>query len=472
MHHNVLHLTKFLFLFFTRRLLARGIMQYPGAKWIIAGGVTLAYGGYCALVYYVVQGMILNESIVNFVIKTFTVTSSLWVILFFMIVRILFMKADKLIELTHTLPVTNKQRTLAYTIFEAVTVFTGVAIVCAPLVACLSFKGGVIVLPDLFFGIIAQIIVLYLLVDAFYLCLERVFILLNLTRWRSFLIPSVLAVLIVLTYKYVEQETQALTDAFFEQKTHYGYSHTFVWIYDNWGVFAAVGAAVGVILGILALILLLAPNRHLAVKQFFKFPLGTKMSLFACYIRAYLRPGEFLLSTLFVLAFSIFVYFIPGNYPPYWLGILSMQGVYALSNTESLRRSYRFKISPLAQYGYFFGAYLLIISVVAVPVLIAYALKGLILTEIFRSIAICLFSLISAICVSIFFPAEKHNPFAILIGFSVAIALMGSIGFALIMLSLPEKVTMIVWLILAAIGVFYSVLGIANTQKKEYYDFI
>lgn len=65
------------------------------------------------------------------------------------------MKAGRLIELAHTFLVTNKQRILAYALFEGVATLVCVALITAPLTVSVVIRGGSEALPEIVFGSIA-----------------------------------------------------------------------------------------------------------------------------------------------------------------------------------------------------------------------------------------------------------------------------------------------------------------------------
>ncbi len=161
MNGNTLRLVRFLFLFFIRRLLVHRAMQSRISKAMLLATVSVSYVGFCILTFIVVRGMVLDASAVLLVSQSISLTVGLWTLLFFIVVRVLFMKAGRLIELTHTFPVTNKQRILAYTLFEGMTVLFCVASITAPLTASVVIRGGLDVLPEIVFGIIVQVIVLF-----------------------------------------------------------------------------------------------------------------------------------------------------------------------------------------------------------------------------------------------------------------------------------------------------------------------
>lgn len=469
---NTLRLVRFLFLFFARRLFLHKVMQSSCAKILLFFTALASYAGYCFLTFIVVRGMVFSSKAVSLVCQSISMTVGLWVLLFFIIIRVLFMKADKLIELTHTLPVTNKQRILAYTIFEAITVLSCVSLVSGPLTFSMAIRGGCETFPEIFFGIIGQIVILYLLLDVIYLGFDRFLQVFHIERWRSFLIPCFFGSILFSAYMYVQRESNIFLDAFYEGRTYYGFSRFFVLIYDKFGVLTAGVVFLVSAVIVLLVILIVAPNQHSRWKYFFKIPLGNSPSLFIIHLKAIVRSGEFLLATFFVITLSIVVLGIHEYYPPYWLAIISTQAVYALPTTEAIHKTYRHKLSPCRLYLYLFAPYALAESVIGVPVLAISAIKGLNLAEVGKTIFICMITLIASIAISIFFPAEKHNPFSVLVGMITALCLVILISFTIFVWQIPGNITVLLWLSIGAVCIFHSIMGINSTQRKEYYEYV
>lgn len=232
---NTLRLVHFLFLFFSRRLLVHGAMQRRYSKMLLLTATGAAYAGFCALTFIVVRGMVINNKAVTLVSQSISLTVGIWVLLFFIIIRVLFMKADKLIELTHTFPVTNKQRILAYTVFEAATVLLCVALMTGPLTISVAIRGGQTTFSEIVLGIIGQALVLYLLLNVVYLSFDRMLQLLRIARWRSFLIPCFFGFILFGAYVYAQHESARFLDAFYEGHPYYGYSRFYVLIFDRFG---------------------------------------------------------------------------------------------------------------------------------------------------------------------------------------------------------------------------------------------
>lgn len=469
MSGNTLRLVRFLFLFFIRRLLVHRAMQSRISKAMLLATVSVSYVGFCILTFIVVRGMVLNASAVLLVSQSISLTVGLWTLLFFIVVRVLFMKAGRLIELTHTFPVTNKQRILAYTLFEGMTVLFCVASITAPLTASVVIRGGLDALPEIVFGIIAQVIVLYLLLDVVYLSSDRVLHLLHIERWRSVLLPCLFGAMLFGAYVYVKRESAEFLDAFYEQRPYYGYSRLYVLLYDRIGLLLAGSIVIATMLTITALIILIAPNHYSQWKYFFNIPMPYASGLLGSCLRAVIRNGEFLLATFFVLSLSVVVLWIPGYYPPYWLAIISLQAVYAVTTIEPIRKTYRYRLNPVRYYLYLSAPYLVVEILISLPVLGLSMVKGLTLLEALKTLFICVVVLIAALAVSIFFPAEKHNPFSVLLGIVTALALVVLIAFTTLIWEIPDEYTTVVWFLVASVCMYYSIIGIASTQRRNYY---
>ena len=116
-------LVHFYFLFLRRRVLGRGVLANRPIRYAVFFGVLALYAGYVLLSISVVKQTFNNPEIVAPLLEGMGISSIFWVAAFYTIVRILFLKADELTELTYTLPATNKERLIASVVFEMLLLF-------------------------------------------------------------------------------------------------------------------------------------------------------------------------------------------------------------------------------------------------------------------------------------------------------------------------------------------------------------
>ena len=133
----VYQLVHFYFLFLRRRVLGKGVLANRPIRYGAFFGVLALYAGYVLLSISVVRQTFNHPEILAPILEGMGISSIFWVAAFYTIVRILFLKADELTELTYTLPATNKERLIASVVFEMLLVGTAtIALSSALAIAC------------------------------------------------------------------------------------------------------------------------------------------------------------------------------------------------------------------------------------------------------------------------------------------------------------------------------------------------
>lgn len=190
---SVVLLFRLFWLFIVRRVLGRGLLASPAARLAAPFLVLAAFAGFNVLSYAVIRQYLGESGLLELVLRVANASVGFWVLIAYTLIRVLFMKADELLKISFNLPVTNKERTLAFSLFESSIVLLMTLFVFG----AFSISTVLIEGPDYIQRVLASIwfpaISTYLILSLGYYLLERVLLALRIARLRGLVVPLVLA---------------------------------------------------------------------------------------------------------------------------------------------------------------------------------------------------------------------------------------------------------------------------------------
>jgi hypothetical protein len=461
-------LVRFFLVFLMRRVLSRGILRSKSARILAVAGVTAAFVAYSLLSVVVLRQMFGGTEYIAAILKSAAVSTLFWVAVTYTIIRVLFLKADELLQLSFALPVTNKERTLAFTIFEALIVmaalcwaFGGFGIACLVLI-------GPTALALLLTGIAMPAISLYLCFSAGYLLFERVLSISGLARLRGLLLPAALAAVLLLAFSAVNAQSEEFLRAFAAGSPYFAPQLLYSWIAETAGILPATAGFIAFCMVGLVLINVAAPRSYVPVKKYFKvLPTWLATTRFGAYLLVLVRSFETGVVLLFTAIATALVWAYRLDIPPFAMLLVTFQGVYAFSNSTALRRIGPHMSRPLLDYSCLVGTQALLLVVIAVPVSVVSADAGVSLVT---SIAIAGFgfaNIVLSSLVGIIFPPERGNPFSVLIGVFLMMVVAGTLAIGLNIFNLPTYVNVAFVAIGTLVAVVYGVIGIRQIERNQ-----
>lgn len=468
---SALVLVRFFLLFVVRRILSRGILRSKIARWSSAVGVCSAFVGYCLLSVAVLRQMFGGAEFIGPIVTSAAISTLFWVAVAYTVIRVLFLKGDELLQLSFSLPVTNKERTLAFGLFEALIIVIALCAAFGGLAtACLLFLG-----PDavslLMTGIAMPALSLYLCASLAYLVIERMLAALGLARLRGLVVPVVLAGILVLAFQTVNIQSQDFLRSFISGDTYVAPQLIYVWLEEEFGLLSAIGAFLAFALIAGLMIQLVSPRSYVPVKRYFKLlPACLASTRFGAHFLVLVRSFETGVVLVFIAVVSVVVWVNQLSIPPFAMLLATFQGIYTLSNSQPLRRIGPRVSTAAMDYFFLVAPQAVLLSIVAIPTAIIAAVGG---TGLLTSAAIAGFGLAN-ICMStlvgIAFPPEKGNPFSVLIGVVLMMVVVGALAIGLNVFNLPPYVNVAVIGAAALVSVAYGVYGIRQIERKQRYE--
>lgn len=463
------HLAGLLLRFFRRRVLRVGVLRARAVRAAAAVLALTLFGVLCAAAYLFLEPLALSPELWDLMFEISTVSLVLWVMGAFLVIKVLFINAADMLELTYQLPVTNRERALAFLMYEAAITGCVVALGFSALaVSSLALMGDAAV-PYLFTAFAVPVVAVYLGLGVLYHLLVRFWTVLRLGSTAGLLSVIVLFMLLVWYSTGMNGAIIVITDAYYDGTGVFRWQTAVAWLWDRSPVLTAAAClvAIAVLIGVN---LTLTPNQHMRQSKFLAVFTGR-------HARHVLHPYDYCLvrnsqtavaAVITVVLFAYLLFAGNGMNPMWSLVALSTAGLYHYSGTEPLRRLPIAIRSAVAVYARLFKGQALLIAAFALPQFLIGAFVAPATMADSATAALGAFAgIVLTIWVSVVFPSEKNNPFSILLGIACAAVVFGLIAIGLGMLNLPAPVTQAVIACCAAAIVAHSIVEIHDNESKR-----
>jgi hypothetical protein len=430
----------------------------------------LLLGVMCTAAYFFLRPLADEAPVWRLLFDTSTVSLVLWVKIAFLLVKVLFINAEGMLQLSYQLPVTNRERATAFLMYEAAMT----AVVAAAGLVSLSVSALILLGPSATGYITASVVLpvalTYLVLSVLYQLLTRMWMLVGLSRMAGLL--NVLVLFSVLAF-YSAQMTSMIQDvsgAYLDKRTEYTWVTSVSWGWHELGPWTTLAAVTALSALLVVLAFALAPNQHVRQSRYLKLPGSVRLrGVLGPYDWCLLRSAQTVAAA--AMAVAVFVYLLlakPSTNPMWGLAALSFGGLYQFTATQPLRMLPGARASAWQVYARLIRAQTVLLAVFAVPAL---AITTAVHPDRFLSssvaLASCLGGSVMTTCISVVFPAEKDNPFSVFLGLSVVAVVMGLSVIGLGMLSLPP------WAVVACLAggavafVWYAVQGIHASESRR-----
>jgi len=465
-------LARMLLVFFTRRILHVGILRSKPMRVLVLGAVALMLVAGGAAAYAFLRPMTGDDRVWGLLFDLATVSVVLWVQIAFLLVRVLFLNAEGMLELSFHLPLTNRERAAAFLLYEAtmVAVVSGAgfgSLLCASLLLL-----GPAAVPGVLQSIVFPLVVTYLALTVVHLALGRLLALLGLRRIGQ--VVSLLA-MFGLLLAYAAQLPALTSDA---TEPYLTGERRFVWvaflssIASELGTFTMVGVFAGVAIALAVLALRLTPNQYVRHSRYVNVPTGRRLGrLVTPYDLCLVRSSQTWLSASMAVAVFVRLLLEPTVNPMWALAILTMGGLYQYAATEPLRVLALVRAPAWRILARLIRAQLVLVAAFWVPAL---AVVLLVDREAAPRSALAgagtVAGILLATCIGIVFPAENDNPFSVFVGLSVTVCVLGVVGVALGVLQLPPGVVIAAAGIAIVLLVWYSIQGIELNESRRRHE--
>lgn len=462
---SVLLLSKMFWHFIVRRVLGRGLLKSRSAQLSALLLVVLAFAGFCLMSFVIIRQYLGGTGLLDPILQVANASVGFWVLIVYTLIRVLFLKADELLRLSFSLPVTNKERTLAFTLFESSIVLCLTIFIFGAFSLSTVLLEGPQYIPKVLASIWFPAITAYLALSLGYFLLERLLLSVGLARLRGLLVPMVLALGLVLAFPYSTDLSNRIVDSYFSGQDFFAPPLVYASVQDDLGIWLAAGLFIAVSAAMLLLIVGAAPRSYVAVRRFFKvLPSWLAANKFGAYLLVLVRSFETTVAVAFMFIYTVFALLQNIVLPPFVLVLITFQGIYAYSNSEPLRKLTAYSGGILKNYLCLVGSQAVLFLALAVPTVTASQLQGTAFTTSLLIVGFCLGNILISTLIGIAFPPEKGNPFTVLMGVVLTVIVVMTVALGLNIFNLSMAANAVIFLLLNAVVVVYSLLGMKRME--------
>jgi hypothetical protein len=444
-----------------------GVLRSASVRIFAAIGVAALLATCSAAAYYFLKPLVGDTAAWRLLFDVTTVSLILWVQIAFLFVKILFVNAEGVLELSFQLPLTNRERSAAFMIYEAsmTGVVVGAGFISLAVTALLLL--GPAAVPRLLESIIFPVVLTYLALSVIYLLLMRLCALLRLRPIENILLVLTMFTLLVTYSARMTMLVSDVSQAYLNGKNSLIWVTSLSWMSRRYGAFAAFAAATLLVFMLMFLALWLTPNRHVRHSRYLNVPVGGWLRrILGPYDWCLLRNSQTVVGASIALTLFAYLVLSPVANPIWGFAVLSVGGLYQFAATQPLRMLVGAASSPWRIYGQLLRAQLILLALFAVPGLaILSAVDAQTFTQSPLALLGCVGGAILTVCIGIVFPAEKDNPFSVFVGLSVTCIVLALAAIGLGVLQLPPPAVIGCLVGASALSIWYAVQGIRANES-------
>ncbi|WP_199042032.1 hypothetical protein [Glycomyces salinus] len=462
-------LARMLLVFFRRRVLSVGALKSTPVRVFAVVGTVIFVGVLTVAAYFFLKELTDRREVWDLLFDTTTVSVLLWVQVAFLIVKVLFVNADGMLELSFQMPVTNRERSLAFLLYEAA--MTGVVTVAG--VFALVANSILLLGPDALIPICVSVvlpgILAYLALSVVHQLLTRLWTVVRLERVSGILNILVLFVLVAVYASVSNSMIVDITDAYLNEEPAGTWATAIADSADRYGALGVIAAALAAAAVLALLTVALSPNRHVRQSRYLNIRAGS-------WARRFLTPYDWCqirsshTATAAVLAVALFVYLLlNGGTNPIWaLSLLTVGGLYQFTATAVLRSIPGTRVPPWRVFARMLRAQCVLIGVFAVPFTLAAAVVRLDwVGDSWLAIAAAVAAAVMTTGIGVIFPAEKDNPLSVFLGLSAVAIVAGLVVVGLGVLNLSPWTLGAVFTAATALFAAYAIQGIHLDESRR-----
>ncbi len=461
---------RLLLTFLRRRVLRVGVMQSASVRVFVVVVAIMLLGVMCTASYFFLRPLTDEAAVWRLLFDTSTVSLLLWVQIAFLLVKVLFINAEEMLQLSYQLPVTNRERSMAFLMYEAamtgiVTTVGMVSLAVSALVLLGWSATGYIMA-----SIVLPVALTYLVLSVLYQLMTRLWIMLGAGRMAGMLNVLLLFALLAYYSTLMTSMIQGMSSAYLRGQTDHTWVTLVSWSWTEHGPWLTLAAVVVLLGGLTILAFALTPSQHLSQSRYLNLRFSVRLQVV---LRPYdwclLRSTHTVIAAVMAVAAFCYLVIARSSMNPMWgLATLSFGGLYQFTATGALRVLPGARVPAWVIYARLVRAQLIMLSAFAVPAfVITMAIYPHPLSSSAVVLASCLGGSFMTACISVVFPAEKDNPFSVFIGLSVVGIVLGLSVIGLGLLRLPPWAVIVCLSGAAVAFVGYAVLGIHTSELRR-----
>ncbi|MEV6429490.1 hypothetical protein [Nocardia sp. NPDC051463] len=465
-------LARMLLRYFARRVLHIGALRSGFATFLAGAGVVVPIAIFVGAVYIFLDSLSMDDEAWSLLFTMAAIAVVLWAQIAFLIVKTLFSNAQGMLALSFRLPLTNRERAAGFLICEAAMIAAVTGILSAGLVGASILLRGPAVVPRLLEAIVFPAVLTYLVLGVVYQLMAAALARLPLRRIGG---PVMIVAMFALLLGYATQLgsiTSQVSRAYLDHTDPLVWVGILGWLSRSDGFAVMLGAFLTIAGALTVIMIRLTPHQHVNASRYLNCSLELRvLGRLNPYDRALIRSAQTWLAAWVALATFTFLCINPVVNPLWGFVVLTVGGFYQFAATLPLRMMVGGPASPWAIYGRLIKAHIVVFAIFLVPGTIIAGLVNIDhVVESPLPIVGCVGSVLLVQWVGVAFPAEDDNPFSVLVGRTVAIAVLGTVGITVAVLRLPLTVIVVGAVLVVCALVRNTVEGIRVDESRRRHE--
>lgn len=422
-------LARMLLVFFQRRVLSVGALKSTPVRVFAIAAVALFVAVLAVAAHFFLKQLTEQREVWDLLFDTTTISVLLWVQVAFLAVKVLFVNADGMLQLSFQMPVTNRERSLAFLLYEAAMTGVIATVGVFALVANAIVLLGPASLGPIAVSVVLPAVLAYLMLSVLHQLLTRLWMVARLERVAGILNILILFILVAVYGSVSGSLINDITGAFLNEEPSGLWVTAIADAADGHGLLPVIAAATAAAAVLTVLAVLLSPNRHVRQSRYLNVRGGS-------WARRVLSPYDWCLlrsshtATAAALAVALFAYLmLTGDANPIWaLSLLTVSGLYQFTATAVLRSIPGARVPAHRVFARLLRAQCILIGAFTVPFTLAAAAVDLDWAmNAWQMSAAAAAGAVITTGIGVIFPAEKDNPLSVFIGLS-AVAIVAGLG--------------------------------------------
>lgn len=467
---HINHLIKLFFMYFFRKVLSVGVLKNPLFKILFGISIIVILFAMSALMHGFFIEIGNKNQEVDLILKVYTTTITIWTIIAFIFLKILFAKSDKLLKITMSFPVNMKERNLALLIFEVFMTFCFICMISLSITIALLLLFGVRYLGMIICNIFYLSATLYLVMQLFYSLIGWSLEKLKLSKIKNPILFLIYTTYFLIFFHLSAQFSSQILVSYLNKENAPKY---FVLIWDRLNNIFGFGITTlifFIVISLLIFILIYIPDYAYLQKNIFNklIHVSKPLNYLSVYFLALFRRTEN--TNLVIIAYLFIIYLIyagESNYLLWPIFIFCVNGIYLYIQTEEIR-FLQFKIgySVWNDYLTLLVSQLMWGGMFSLPIIFLFFLTGNGLGSFLYMCSVYLFSVVMFTMIGILFPPKKENPFSVFLSFAIILTFFSVIVLALFILQLPELWNKIVIAFVFFASILISIQGLIKLKEE------
>lgn len=470
---NIFRLQELYYLFFARKVLGNGILQDKFFRMIIVvAGIILTIST-TAFLYNFYDDTLVSQEIdfIFFIVQMQALNITVWTIISFILIKILFLKKGFFLRMTSQFPVTNQERNASFFLFEMIMSITIIWVISFASVVAIVLRSGIYYIPFLITAIFFTGTFIYLFLQLLYTILLKLLDFLKLTKLSSYILLLFFTGVLYSVYENIMHSTGDISDI--QNFKHW--TQLFISLHSQHGFLISflvfVLGAVGLSISIIYIPNELYPQENLYVH--FNLKIRNTSSLTLLYFIQLIRRVENYVNIVLSYCLACFLIVTGSADPLNAILINVLTGLYIYSQTDSIRVIfYKLNYNSLNDYVSLLLSQFIYMIVLSIPIVLfqLVSMENFFLSFSWTFYLTFLQSIVFSTLIGILFPTKKENPFSPFVGILIMVMIFSAVTLLIQFLGLTEIYTQICLFFLFLIMGVVSWWGITRLKEEATYE--